>query len=311
MNKDSKPKVSVIIPTYNGEKTLLFTLKSVLNQTFKDFEILVIGDASTDSSEQIIKELDNDKIFWFNRSTNSGSQPAPNNEGLKRAKGKYIAYLGHDDLWFSDHLEKCLGFMKESKLDFVYSLIANIDPSKNIEVIGYDGKDIGRIQPVSPCSWIHKRELVEKIGWWNEDYLSDIISPDFNYFLRLKKVTSAVNVLKEVTVIKFVSANFKSYSNDSTIGSIIQEYWKLLSSDEIKFRNDILNDIAYEHGKNPFRIGVTFFQGFRLVRLYVIQVIREKLGNIPVLRWFFILRFRILRKSFNKSRGLNSSSDAK
>ncbi len=96
----SAPSVTVIVPTFNSSATLRLALQSVLNQEFQDFEVWVVGDGCTDDSAQVALSFNDNRINWINLAQNSGSPAAPNNEGLRRARGRYIAYLGHDDLWF-------------------------------------------------------------------------------------------------------------------------------------------------------------------------------------------------------------------
>jgi glycosyltransferase involved in cell wall biosynthesis len=78
--------------------TLKFPLQSLLGQEFRDFEARVVGDGCTDESEEVVASFGDRHLHWTNLCQNSGSQAAPNNEGLRRARGRYIAYLGHDDL---------------------------------------------------------------------------------------------------------------------------------------------------------------------------------------------------------------------
>src|SRR5919109_2218405 len=98
------PAVTVIIATYNFSAALRYTIRSALAQTVRDFELLVVGDACTDESEEVVRSFADSRIQWINLPQRSGSQAGPNNAGLERARGEYIAYLGHDDLWWPDHL---------------------------------------------------------------------------------------------------------------------------------------------------------------------------------------------------------------
>jgi len=98
-------KVSVIIPTYNREQLLKRAIQSVLNQTFRDFEIIVVDDGSTDNTKEIIDSFTSDKIKYIYES-NSGGAARPKNTGIKNAQGKYIAVLDSDDEWLPQKLEK-------------------------------------------------------------------------------------------------------------------------------------------------------------------------------------------------------------
>lgn len=104
------PKVSVIIPTYNCASMIAECLDSVLNQTFKDFEVIVIDDGSTDDTERVIAPYKN-RITYI-RQVNQGAAAA-RNRGIKEARGDYIAFLDSDDLWFPDKLEKQILFLAQ------------------------------------------------------------------------------------------------------------------------------------------------------------------------------------------------------
>ena len=80
-------------------------MASVQRQTFADFELLVIGDGCTDDSEAVVAAFGDPRFHWENLPQNHGHQSPANNRGLALARGKWIAYLGHDDLWMPNHLE--------------------------------------------------------------------------------------------------------------------------------------------------------------------------------------------------------------
>lgn len=98
------PFFSVVIPLYNKEDYIETTLKSVLNQTFADFEILVINDESTDDSVAKIIKINDQKIQLYSQK-NQGVSVA-RNLGVEKSKGKLIAFLDADDYWFPNHLEE-------------------------------------------------------------------------------------------------------------------------------------------------------------------------------------------------------------
>lgn len=93
-----QPLVSVVIPTFNRGKCIADTIKSVANQTYSNFEIIVIDDCSTDNTKEIINSLCYQNVRYFCLEHNSGAQVA-RNKGIKEAKGEWIAFLDSDDLW--------------------------------------------------------------------------------------------------------------------------------------------------------------------------------------------------------------------
>ncbi len=102
------PKVSVIIPTYNRAHFLCEALDSALSQTFKDFEIIIVDDGSTDNTKQVLEKYGS-RIYYIYQE-NKGRAEA-RNTGIRRAKGEHIAFLDDDDIWLPNKLEKQVFFL--------------------------------------------------------------------------------------------------------------------------------------------------------------------------------------------------------
>jgi glycosyltransferase involved in cell wall biosynthesis len=202
------PLVSVIIPTYNWSSVLRFAIRSVLWQTEQNFEILVMGDGCTDDSEAVVASFHDGRIHWRNLPANTGHQSAPNNAGLALARGRNIAYLGHDDVWHPQHLATMLASITSAQADFASSLIEMIGPKgTNLRIITGiyppEGYDVRRGLP--PSGLMHRREVVEQIGYW-QDYRTICRHPEGDFVHRgfeagLKFVSTG-----ELTVFKFNSA---------------------------------------------------------------------------------------------------------
>lgn len=124
--------VSIITPTYNAEKFITETLKSVQNQTYQNWEMILVDDASTDETVKIISAFaeKDSRIKLFKLEKNSGNGFA-RNIALEKAIGKYIAYLDADDLWFPNKLEKQIQFLKDDNLHFTFSFYDCIDEEGN------------------------------------------------------------------------------------------------------------------------------------------------------------------------------------
>jgi glycosyltransferase involved in cell wall biosynthesis len=117
----NKPLISVIIPAYNAEKFIHETLQSVLNQTYTNFEIIVLNDGSTDKTKEIVEkfQLSDSRIKLINK-VNTGVSDT-RNLGMQKANGKYIALLDADDVWLPDNLEKKISVLeKNPEIHFVY-----------------------------------------------------------------------------------------------------------------------------------------------------------------------------------------------
>lgn len=114
--------ISIITPCYNAGKFLPETIDSVLNQTFRDWELLIIDDCSSDNSRQIVEEyaLKDSRIRYFRTDTPSGSPSYPRNIGIENSNGEYIAFLDADDIWLPDKLDDQIKFMYSNNYEFVY-----------------------------------------------------------------------------------------------------------------------------------------------------------------------------------------------
>jgi glycosyltransferase involved in cell wall biosynthesis len=111
-----KPKISIIMPVYNSEKYLKDSIESIINQTFRDFEFIIINDGSTDNSLKIIKEYTKlDERIKIIDQKNTGIIGALNN-GLKISNGDYIARMDSDDISLQNRLEKQVAFMEENRV---------------------------------------------------------------------------------------------------------------------------------------------------------------------------------------------------
>jgi glycosyltransferase involved in cell wall biosynthesis len=208
----AEPLVSVIIATYNWSSVLRLAIHSVLWQTEQDFEILVVGDGCTDDSEAVAQSFGDARVRWHNLPQNYGHQTGPNNAGLRLARGRYIAYLGHDDIWHPEHLRTLVAAIERSKADFASSLVEMIGPqgSNYRDVAGIhpkDGYDGERALPVSGV--LHRREVISRIGEW-KDYRTIWRDPDVDFEYRAVEAGMKFVSTGELTVFKFNSTMRKN-----------------------------------------------------------------------------------------------------
>ena len=110
----ASPTISIITATYNCSHILRYAIASVLNSDFDDWELIVVGDHCTDDTEACVAGFDDDRIRFFNLEVNSGQQATPNNFGLSKARGEYVCYLNHDDLFLPWHLSTMLEAARRS-----------------------------------------------------------------------------------------------------------------------------------------------------------------------------------------------------
>jgi len=190
------PRVTVIIPTYNWSSVLPYSIGSVLGQSMTDFELLVVGDCCTDDSEQVVQSIGDPRVRWINLPANSGHQSGPNNEGLRQARGEYIAYLGHDDLWLPHHLA-ILTTALDSGADLAHTLIALVSAPDS-------GRPLLVAQPMwrQPASVMHRRRVTEEIGGWR-DYREMSVYPETELWSRIETAGYRIDFVPRLTAIKF------------------------------------------------------------------------------------------------------------
>ena len=128
------PTVSVIIPTYNRAHVLGRSIQSVLNQTFQDFELIIVDDASTDDTESLVNRFRSKKIKYIRHQVNQGGSVGPTpNTGLRIAKGDYIAFQDDDDEWMPEKLERQMKVICAAppEVGVVYTRITKYDSLGN------------------------------------------------------------------------------------------------------------------------------------------------------------------------------------
>lgn len=201
----ASPRVSVVIATYNRSAVLRYAIKSALAQSVEDFELLVVGDGCTDDSEQVVAAIGDQRVRWINLPENSGHQSAPNNRGLQEARGEYIAYLGHDDLWLRHHLECLTDGLERSGAAFAHSLILRVvAPDGEIGVPILPRPQDGIFAP--PSCTMHRRSVMEKLGGW-ADYRDLRMAPETDYFIRAGRAGYRTVFVPRLTAIKFPASH--------------------------------------------------------------------------------------------------------
>jgi hypothetical protein len=200
------PLVSVVIATYNWCAVLRWAIRSVRAQRYPRWELIVVGDRCSDDSGAVVASFGDRRIRWHNREENAGSQSLPNNDGIARARGELIAYLGHDDLWTPDHLLRLVAAQRRASADVAFSLSEVIGPPgsgmRNVSGFKPDGYRGGHLPP---SSVLHRRELVERIGGWR-DYREIEAPPDTEFLERALAAGASFACSWGLTAFKLPSA---------------------------------------------------------------------------------------------------------
>lgn len=183
--------VSVILPTYNRAQLLGRSIRSVLSQTFSDFELIVVDDASTDNTEELVKSFQDPRIRFIRHHINRGASAA-RNTGINAAQGKYIAFEDSDDEWLPYKLERQMALFKQDKKgDLGLVLCEVLAPGPHgegnlvpqIQMMTYDNlllhqADVG----YSTIQFLIKRDLTKEELHFDEDLST---SEEWELLLRL------------------------------------------------------------------------------------------------------------------------------
>lgn len=226
------PVVSVVMAVYNGERYLKQTIESTLNQTYRDFEFVIVNDASADRTKEIIHTYNDPRIKLYDNEKNLG-QTKSLNIGLNIAKGKYIARIDAGDVSMPNRFEKQVEFIEENK-DITVLGTSAFRYDERGRFIGIDQmpqSQKGRLQrsffssPLVHISVLMKRDIIDKIGGYNEEY--DVLA-DYELWCKLIKKGYHLGNLKDILAGYMVSP--KSFGSKHSMGKSILEASRIIQS---------------------------------------------------------------------------------
>lgn len=290
------PEVSIIVAAYNGERFIKEALESLLAQTFDNFEIVVVDDGSTDSTAEIVKSFEDERVKYFHKE-NSGNQAIPRNFGIKKTEGKYIAFCDQDDLWYPTKLEKQMERNQKDAGIFITSA----------DIINENGKKIGeRLVPkgylspeesfemllnenfITACSAIILKKVIEEVGFLNEKLSGN---DDYDLEIRVAKQYGILGISEPLCAWRRSKGSF---SHD--MSRVFKENQKIFSL--LKADNEEQSEIIKE-GKNKNLLG--------LFLAYVKEGQYDKAKEVlPQIRPFTgMMKFKIFIKVFRLSPSLS------
>ncbi len=184
------PTISIVIPAYNAEKTIVETIESARQQTFADFELIVIDDGSSDDTAELVGTITDDRLRLFSYENNSGVSVA-RNRGIAHASGAFIAFLDADDLWTADKLELQLeALQKNPEAGAAYSWTMHMSQDGRAIHEGGSIHSRGNVYPdlllsnfiTSGSNLLVRRAAIESVGGFDPALVS---AEDWEYWLRL------------------------------------------------------------------------------------------------------------------------------
>jgi len=206
--------LTVITPVYKGERFLRETINSVLSQSFKNFNYVIINDGSPDNSEKIISETNDSRIFYIKQYPNQGKANALNT-ALSMTKTPLVTFLDQDDVLCEKSLEKRVNLMKDNPdLDLIYGDYYFMDKDSKVygirKVMGYDNheelfKATLTRGPFMFSTTMLKKSLIDKYGGFDESYK---VAEDLEFFLRASRNGTKIMSVKEPVM------NYRCHKNN-------------------------------------------------------------------------------------------------
>lgn len=222
INEDRKngPKVSVIITTYNRSERLKEAIRSVREQIFTDWEIILVDDCSPDDTPTVVKEIKDHRIKYFRLEENHEFHCYPKNYGIEKAQGEYITFLDDDDTYREHALEILFNHINGLELDIVYGRYQVYDEGIKTLKQGhipavFDHEELLKRNYITTCSVIIKKAELLKVGGFDENVAR---LNDWHLWLRLHqngcRFNSVQDVLSTITLHeKTVSRKYDIYTN--------------------------------------------------------------------------------------------------
>lgn len=245
-------KVSIIIPVYNGENYIRESINSALNQTYKNIEIVVVNDGSKDNTDEICKSFG--KKIKYIKKENGGVATALNT-GIKAAKGQYIAWLSHDDLYKENRIEKGIEALskQKNKDTIIFSNFELIDSKGKVYSRTHFLSDISREKlcqgfypvvcaAINGCTTLINKNCFKKVGLFDENLRT---SQDYDMWLKLLKIYPSY-CLDEPLVQYRIHPGQDTIKNPLTIKES-NEIWK-------RIINDLKPDIISSWNLNPTQV---------------------------------------------------------
>jgi glycosyltransferase involved in cell wall biosynthesis len=236
------PIISVVMPVYNGERFLNEAIDSILNQSYKNFEFLIIDDCSTDKSSDIINSYLDERITFVKNKNNIG-QSATMNKGIQFSRGKYIARLDQDDIAYENRLKIQIEFIEKTNCSIVGSWSQTIDESGQVNGYFQHPIEFNIILNATCISvpFLHSSVLMKKkdillVGGYSENF---IIAMDWDLWIKILKKGLIIKNIPKVLI------SFRNHSNQTSINKkmLLITYKENLRL--IRTSRKLINDKSY------------------------------------------------------------------
>jgi len=279
--------ISIIVPTYNRQNLIKDAIQSVVKQTYKDWELIIVDDGSTDNTKSIVSEYTkkDSRIRYFYKK--NGGQGSARNLGVLESKGEYVAFLDSDDEWLEDKLEKQISFLEKNKsASFCYTKSVSVFPNGKRKYFGQDTKKLYRfllmgIGTSSLSSVLFVKKDLLRIGLFDE--ATELIGLEDNeHGIRTSNLVG-VYLDEPLTLYKYHDFQITKENMKNRLGRqiaglsyILEKNRKILERDKkaLSFRQKQIGHLCMLHGdyikaRKTFAIALQEYPSVIGVALYL------------------------------------------
>jgi len=309
------PQISVLMSAYNADRYISETIESVLNQTYSDFEFIIIDDGSTDRTKEIITGYKDPRILYF-YFENAGLSAALN-KGLKISKGKYIARIDADDICYPNRFEKQYKFMEDNPSyavcgsctdvidevgDYIYTY--NDIPTTNEEI----QKQFEYKNCIVHSSSFYKRENAISIGGYYEPIKQYF--EDFMFFYNIIKTGKAYNFSEPLIKYRVTPGSISSRTNNVRYNKLVLDviHRGYITDSEKEILFTYRNKKAKKHIQlsNHYlalsRLVFTYQNNYNKANNYFVKSVRANLFNVNIpISFFYMLYFYLFKRRDDKN----------
>lgn len=252
LESNNIPLVSIIIPSYNQADFLSLALKSVVEQTYTNWEAIVVNNYSTDNTVDVVRQFNDPRIESINYH-NNGIIAASRNLGISNAKGDLVAFLDSDDIWYPEKLERCVSMINDLDVDATchgehwnysdgYSRDVKYGPESKATYFSllFHGNCI------STSAVVIRRNLLEKVGLFSEAPQL-VTAEDFDLWLKLAKNNVNFKFISEILGEFRIHPDGNSQSvtrNTTAIMNVVEQHYGVLQE------RSVLNRIRFKRAKS-------------------------------------------------------------
>jgi glycosyltransferase involved in cell wall biosynthesis len=290
-----RPAVTVVITTFNRATIVGRAIRSVLAQTFQDWELIVVDDCSTDETEQAVRSFSDGRITYLRHDRNR-RQAAARNTGIRRARGEFVAFLDDDDEWMPEKLQKELEVFRNSdpEVGLVYSGRMMLDQQGRVV----------KIRIPAECGWVHeallewdligspsrvmvKKQVLDHLGGFDETFLN---CEDYELWLRVTKVSKIACVphclVKQHWISEWKNASLRNIG--AARERILQKYRSEMTPCTLARQLTVVALLLFNY--EPRRARALAWEGLRLRPLQPRLVAAFVLSVLGVTRYRWVYR---------------------